>query len=231
MADTIDDPLTDIGWQMMDPLSFPEQLKKIPKLVLLSSNDEYMQMDWSNIWADELGLFDDYGETHMQIALSDHSGVFLLTGGGSSVATLARSIASGKTIDDRPAFKHSYNNETGEITVTVTQGKPMRVVLHHAKTAQTKRRDFRWARLITNMTEPCTFPNINKKISKFDACLTILAIPWQSIELAESATEPGVYRALPPNLDSLGDHWVGYYIELDFDGNNLDDEWRFPHSF
>ena len=56
-----------------------------------------------------------------------------------------------------------------------------------------------------------------------------MAIPWLSIELAESV-EPGVYRAMPPDLDSLGELWVGYYIELHFEGGTTEEiGWKFPH--
>ena len=71
---------------------------------------------------------------HLQIAHSDHSPILLFTGGGSSVTTLARSVALGKTAEDRPAFTHTYNKETGEITVNVTQGTPSKVALRYAKT-------------------------------------------------------------------------------------------------
>ena len=54
-------------------------------------------------------------------------------------------------------------------------------------------------------------------------CLEIFSLLWQEVELAESATEPGVYRAIPPGLESLGDLWMGYFVQLHFPGGNTDD--------
>ena len=50
------------------------------------------------------------------------------------MTTLARSVALGKTAEDRPAFTHTYNKETGEIIVNITQGTPSKVALRYAKT-------------------------------------------------------------------------------------------------
>jgi PhoPQ-activated pathogenicity-related protein len=98
LSDYLDDQLSVEGFAKMDPITFPQQLSKIPTVVVMSSNDEFMQLDWSSIWGDELGLFDGkYGEMHLQIAHSDHSPILIFTGGGSIVTTLARSVALGKT--------------------------------------------------------------------------------------------------------------------------------------
>ena len=52
LSDHIDDQLSVDGYAKMDPITFPQQLSKIPKLIVMSSNDEFMQLDWSSIWGD-----------------------------------------------------------------------------------------------------------------------------------------------------------------------------------
>jgi hypothetical protein len=234
----LDDPLTKEGFAMLDPLTFQEQLSKIPKLTIISTDDEYMMMDWSKVWSDDGFFNSSYGENHLMIAKSDHSPVFCLTGGCTNMVTFARSIAEGKTRAERPSFTTDYTNVTGEVTVNVTGGNLKKVVLHYARTHSSIRRDFRWLRMENNRTEACVFPEIRipnhfiKKSIMGGNCISILAIHWHSIELAESATEPNVYKALPPDIDTLGDKWVGYFIELTFDADNYANEpFSFPRSF
>lgn len=94
LMDEIDDPKTAAGFAMMDPMTFKDNLAKIPKFVGNSQGDEFMQMDWTNIWADDFK--DGFGETHLMIAPnSDHSPLWFFTGGGSSSATFLRSVAAG----------------------------------------------------------------------------------------------------------------------------------------
>lgn len=46
--------------EMVDPIYFNERLDKIPKLVGLSSDDEFMMFDWTSIYWNKLG-----GEKHL----------------------------------------------------------------------------------------------------------------------------------------------------------------------
>jgi PhoPQ-activated pathogenicity-related protein len=34
----------------VDPMNFYDRLARIPKVAVLSSDDEFMMMDWTNIW-------------------------------------------------------------------------------------------------------------------------------------------------------------------------------------
>jgi len=55
--------------KIIDPVNYLERLERLPKLVVLSSDDEFMQMDWSDIWWQKLT-----GEKHLLIAPnSEHS--------------------------------------------------------------------------------------------------------------------------------------------------------------
>ena len=145
------------GMAIINPISYLDRLKEIPKLVVLSSDDEFLQFDWTAIWLDELP-----GETHLQIA--DNAEHSLATGLPEVLSTLSvfvRSLSSegGGT---RPTFEQEYNASTGAITVRIPEGVAHgKVVLRHAETLQSVRRDFRWVRQappLNNHTEPCTFP-------------------------------------------------------------------------
>jgi PhoPQ-activated pathogenicity-related protein len=85
LVENMDDPNVIDNFAMMDPFSFQPQLQKIPKLTVTSSDDEFMMMDWSNIWDKEVDELGPYGEMHLMIAPnSDHSPLLLFTGGGTS---------------------------------------------------------------------------------------------------------------------------------------------------
>lgn len=101
--------------KMIDPLTFNETLSKIPKLIVVSSSDEFMMMDWSNIWRDSFS-----GETHMLILPNaEHTMATNLLGVLSSVSTFIKSIVSGHTSSQRPHFDYSYDNHTGKLEVTI----------------------------------------------------------------------------------------------------------------
>ena len=65
----LDGPKFAKALQIVDPMYYGDRLKRLPKVVVLSSDDEFMQFDWSDIWYDELT-----GEKHLLIAPnSEHS--------------------------------------------------------------------------------------------------------------------------------------------------------------
>jgi PhoPQ-activated pathogenicity-related protein len=100
-------------WKIADPINYIDQLATIPKYVVVSSNDEFMSMDWTNIWWDKMK-----GEKHLLIKPnSEHSLATAIYQVLSSMGTFVRSIAAGKT--ERPTFTHQYNPETGELSVTI----------------------------------------------------------------------------------------------------------------
>jgi len=73
-----------------------------------------------------------------------------------AASTFARSIAAGKS--ERPSFDYSHSN--GQITVTIPEDgpKPKSVVLRHAETFSSLRRDFRWAVLASDDNKNCSLP-------------------------------------------------------------------------
>ena len=54
LVDKMDEDYAIEGIAMVDPMTFGSRLARIPKLTIVSSDDEFMQMDWSNIWYDNM---------------------------------------------------------------------------------------------------------------------------------------------------------------------------------
>ena len=78
---------------------YNDRLAKIPKLVMVSSNDEYMQMDWTQLYWDKM-----QGEKHLQIIQdTDHSGV-IIPAIVANHGPWLRSIVQGHTSEQRPNF-------------------------------------------------------------------------------------------------------------------------------
>jgi len=214
--------------KIVDPVNyFEDRLAEIPKYIVVSSDDEFMSMDWSNIYYDNLK-----GEKHLIIMPnSEHSLASGIYGTLSSIGTFVRSLAKG--ITERPQFDYQYNAETGELSVSIPKDKPQpeHVYLRHAQTISTERRDFRWVVADSNFTQlNCSFPFIpipsnsavptfHKNIDSECPNLCVQPIIWHSKKLHGSTTENGdsFYSSLPP--EPKEGHWNGYYIELIFPGD------------
>lgn len=83
-------------WEMMfkiiDPDQYWDRLAKIPKYVVVSSDDEFMMFDWTNIYYDKLP-----GEKHLLITPNaEHSLVTRILAVASTLNTYVRSIAAQK---------------------------------------------------------------------------------------------------------------------------------------
>lgn len=68
----------------------------MPKYAVVASGDEFMMMDWTNIWSDQLDLLGSYGEQHLYIAPNaDHTMLTNIRPILSNAVTFARSISRG----------------------------------------------------------------------------------------------------------------------------------------
>jgi PhoPQ-activated pathogenicity-related protein len=216
LLDHLDDETVKKGMLAIDPLSFQDQLKDVAKFAIMGSGDEFMQMDWTSIWSDELDLLGSFGEQHLSIAPNaEHTLLTNIYAVLSNVITFSRSLATGQTAAERPSFTHFRDNTTGEIGIKIADGfKPEKVLLRHAYTRDAIRRDFRMIRQENDDTPACSFPDIRLSTPILGGnCLSIKW--WHETLLAESESEPGVYKALPPDA---GNVWVGYYIQVYFHG-------------
>lgn len=52
MTTQLDDEIYAKMFEIIDPMSYLDRLEEIPKLVIVSSDDEFMMMDWTNIYYD-----------------------------------------------------------------------------------------------------------------------------------------------------------------------------------
>ena len=78
-------------WDIIDPINFVEKLDKIPKFVTVSSDDEFMMMDWTSIYWDKFT-----GEKHLLIAPNtEHIMVTGIRDIMSSMASNIRSVMMG----------------------------------------------------------------------------------------------------------------------------------------
>jgi PhoPQ-activated pathogenicity-related protein len=209
----IDGPEFASALKIVDPMYYGDRLSNVPKVVVLSSDDEFMQFDWSDIWYDSLT-----GEKHLLIAPnSEHS---LATGIPEVLACLSamiKSLAEGKT--ERPSFDYQYNATNGAITVTIPKGMVHgKVVLRHATTFSKIRRDFRWIRLANNETGACKFPEIKIPPVSEGGGNCVVPIIWEGTTLKPIDDEhDNVYVGIPPEPKS--GHWKGYYIEVYYPSN------------
>ena len=93
--------------KVVDPIHYFDRLKDIPKYIVVSSNDEFMMFDWTNIYFDKLG-----GEKHLVILPNaEHTMATNLLGVVTSVTAFSKSIAHG--ITSRPTFNYTYDPENG----------------------------------------------------------------------------------------------------------------------
>ena len=225
---SLDDDKFGLVWNFLDPLNYKDRLAKIPKYIMLSSDDEFMMFDWTNKYYDQ---FKTMGETKLLISPnSEHSLATAIPNVVSSAATIARSIATGNTEEDRPSFDFEKSGEK-EITVKISEGGPKLkgVYLRHAETFSSLRRDFRWVTLAGEDNKNCSLPWIPLPSGQEDSLkathnleddqkLCLQLIDWHKQELKETEKGSGVYvgTAPEPKKDS---HWVGYFIEAIFEGD------------
>lgn len=221
----VDSPVFNAAMKIVDPMYYGERLARLPKVIVLSSDDEFMMMDWSNIWYDELT-----GESHLLLAdNAEHSLATGLPEVLDTIGAMIGSIASGITSAQRPSFTYTVDEATGEISVHIPKGVVHgKVVLRHAETLQAERRDFRWVRLASERTGNCTLPDIPLPKPLFGGnCIQPIIWTGKTLKPAVSVL-PGVvtYKAKPP-APKKG-RWTGYWIEMFFpSGTSMKSEFHF----
>ena len=192
--------------RLVDPMYYSSRLKSIPKLIVLTSDDEFMQFDWSNIWYDAV-----LGEKHLLIlANSEHS---LVTGIPELVPAFQEFVLQVDSQRTVIPIESTYDKSDGSITVAVKSPQRVkRVTMRYAHTLQSKLRDFRWVRLANTKNGECDFPGIKLKKPVYGGGNCIQPIVWLEKHLHE---KEGVYRAVPPQ--PRDGKWVGYYIQVHYE--------------
>ena len=201
----IDTPLFKYAMSLVDPINYSQRLARLPKNVVVSSDDEFMMMEWTNIWWGGIA-----GETLLTIANNaEHSLITGLPEVVSEAICFTNSVFRNGT---RPSFTATVDKSSGEITVTIPSNVNFtKVVLRHADTFSTKLRDFRWVRLASPQNGECKFPEIPLKKSVFGGGNCLAPIIWSGKDL--HATSPGVFKASVPKR---AEGWTGFYVEVYF---------------
>mmetsp|Transcript_11028 Transcript_11028/g.16744 ORF Transcript_11028/g.16744 Transcript_11028/m.16744 type:complete len:104 (+) Transcript_11028:913-1224(+) len=79
----------------------------MPKYIIVASDDEFMQMDWTSLWYDQMP-----GETHLAITPNtEHTqltGIFKVL---ACASTFARSLMLQTPREQRPSYNYTYNKE------------------------------------------------------------------------------------------------------------------------
>jgi len=105
-----------MAMNITDPFAYLEKMAHIPKLFIVSSDDEFMSMEWTNSYYDKIP-----GEKHLLIVPNTEH--LLVTGVldiYASIGTFVRSLAEGK--EERPTFDYNVDRENGKISVTIPKG-------------------------------------------------------------------------------------------------------------
>merc|ERR1712137_929223 len=203
----IDSPQTAELFKVVDPIHYVDRLAKLPKVVLVSSGDEFMMFEWTKNWLDTFK-----GETHVYIAdNAEHSYATGIAGLLRTLSAFSNSVFLNGT---RPCFDSELDTDNGAITVRVPEEQNLvKVVLRHAKTLSDKRRDFRLATAALTRNDGsfyCKLPTIGP-VSMDGSDICFQPIIWIGKTLKESS--PGTYIGKIPKPRR---GWKGAYVELYF---------------
>ena len=187
----IDTPEFAQAMKYVDAINYIDEMADIPKFFIVSSSDEFAQIEWTNAYYDKF-------KGEIELFIVPNTEHHLNTDGGfdlvySSLGQFVRSIAKGE--EKRPTFDYEVNKESGEISVTIPkdQAQPEKVELRYAESMSNKMKDFR-AFVMADADGQCKFPllpvstphaEIAKNTYKLGNGETICqqTIPWLSLEL------------------------------------------------
>eukprot|EP01061_Rhynchopus_euleeides_P010762 TRINITY_DN20338_c0_g1_i1.p1 TRINITY_DN20338_c0_g1~~TRINITY_DN20338_c0_g1_i1.p1 ORF type:complete len:547 (+),score=155.79 TRINITY_DN20338_c0_g1_i1:88-1641(+) len=199
----LDSPQFDASMQIMDPINNAARLARLPKHVVVSSDDEFMMFEWTRLWDGRIP-----GETSLTIV--DNAEHSMVTGLPEALETLTNFVRSVALNGTRPSIDVKMDYESGTITVDVGQQEHGKVVLRHAGTISTERRDFRWLRLADNVTSPCRLPEIPLQ-NPVDGGNCLVPVAWLGSTL--EPVSAGRYVAEVPYRK---EGWTGFYVEVHF---------------
>lgn len=191
----IDNPNTQKMFDIVDPYAYRKRLT-MPKLIINSGNDEFMQPDDQFYWWDEMP-----GPKHMMmLPNTEHS---CATGIGEllpSAAAFAIGVLNGI---EQPTYNWTIDPTSGDITVVAAK-TPHSVRMWHSTTCNNKRRDFR----IINLDDPCKCG-----ISQSGMCLNAEVL-WSEKKLQE--TSPGSLTYVAHRDVPKDGKWTAFFVDVQF---------------
>jgi hypothetical protein len=211
--------------QIVDPASYPEKLRGVPKLVINSGADEFLIPDDTRFWWDAM-----QGEKHfIMVPDAEHSEATGILEILPAIATFLNAVLDQQP---RPEFKWEIDDTSGDITLQlpptatdveaafgVAAGRKLQGVhMWHATTCNDKRRDFRvvnlgWGEEQTCL--PCGVP-VKGGPKKGGLC-TNLAILWTKEALAE--VEPGSGKYVAHRDAPAGGKWTAFFIDVIYESD------------
>ena len=94
-----------------------DRLERLPKHVIVATDDQFMQVDWTGLWYGKMP-----GETHLTITPNtEHTeleGVYTVL---MNMASFVRSIALGTPQEQRPVFNTTYNKGAQTVDVVIPE--------------------------------------------------------------------------------------------------------------
>jgi PhoPQ-activated pathogenicity-related protein len=97
----LDTPQNVKAMSIIDPANYWDRLKKFPKMITVTSDDEFMQMDWTQLYWDDVP-----GEKHLLISPNtEHVCVTGLPKILGNMGAFLRSIAAGHDASYRPKIE------------------------------------------------------------------------------------------------------------------------------
>jgi PhoPQ-activated pathogenicity-related protein len=197
----LDDPNFEAMMKLVDPVNYVKRLERLPKLVLVASDDEFMMMEWTRLWWHKFT-----GEKHVMIANNaEHSEATGIVELLQSLGCFVKSVFLNGT---RPTFDWNLDLKLGTITVQIPPGTAYnKVVLRHANTISVERRDFRWVALPDRKNGTACAPY---EIGPAKG-MCVQPVFWHGTTLNQSS--PGVYTAVIPRPEA---GWTGAYVEVFF---------------
>ena len=190
----------------------------MPKYIIVASDDEFMQMDWTHLWYDQMP-----GETHLSITPNtEHTqltGIFKVL---ACAATFARSIMLQTPRELRPSFNYTYNYDEQSLEIWIPEhllDNVEEVRLRYAQTLQGKRRDFRWATAINDNTGPCRLPAFEIPLKwTHGKKFCFQTIFYKSKLMEQQPDYVGHFKiSIPQPMRNL---WMGFYGQIKFRGEH-----------
>ena len=223
VVDFFDKPKFADAMQIVDPAFHLQSLSRLPKLAIVSSDDEFMQLDWTQSFEGpgsvERGWTKLPGESHLLVVPnSEHSMATGIPEVIESMCAFIGSLDHKQSRTARPKFTTSRDAATGALTVRIPPGFPVpsKAVLRHTQTLSHKRRDFRWVRMASSSSpfnEPCTLPGVPiKPMFGGGDCAQPMFYIGETLTPLHHSDNSTTFEAHPkePHVH----HWRAYFVEM-----------------
>ncbi|EGC33392.1 hypothetical protein DICPUDRAFT_80848 [Dictyostelium purpureum] len=174
--------------EIIDPINYIKSLKKVNKLVILGTADEFFIPDSTKFFYSKLK-----GETKLALfANTNHGGILKQEVANTIVNFYNLTSTKAKMPQFSWSIDYSSDHNTGKISLKVKQGTVEKVLLYSASTISTTKRDFR---MFTCPAAECYQP-----------------INFLPVEIQPTSTNTYTYTMTKPQQGG----WTGFYMNVHF---------------